>query len=58
VPRAPVLIYSYLMCSQAIDQNIFPKVLGTPQCSIARSQHWAVPTTEGKIILVYWLTTH
>jgi hypothetical protein len=23
------IIYSYLMCSQAIDQNIFPKVLGT-----------------------------
>jgi hypothetical protein len=23
------ILYSYLMCSQAIDQNIFPKVLGT-----------------------------
>ena len=26
------------MCSQAIEQNDFPKVLGTAQCSIARSQ--------------------
>jgi hypothetical protein len=32
------IIYSYLMCSQAIEQNIFPKVLGTAQCSIAQSQ--------------------
>ena len=26
------------MCSQAIDQHIVPKVLGTPQCCIAQSQ--------------------
>ena len=28
-------IYSYFMCSQAIDQNIFPEVLRSAQCYIA-----------------------
>ena len=36
------LLYSYLMCSQAIDQNIFPKVLGT-----AKVFYCPKPTAEG-----------
>jgi hypothetical protein len=41
-----VIIYSYLMCSQAIDQNIFPKVLGTAQVF-----YCSKPTAEGNITL-------
>jgi hypothetical protein len=37
----------YLMCSQAINQNIFPKVLGTAQCSIAQSR-WSCSHYRGK----------
>ena len=33
-----MMLYSYLMCSQATDQNIFPEVFRSAQCSIARSQ--------------------
>ena len=36
------IVYSYLMCSQAIDQNIFPKVLGTAQVFYCPK-----PTAEG-----------
>ena len=36
------IVYSYLMCSQAIDQNIFPKVLGTAQVLYCPK-----PTAEG-----------
>ena len=52
------------MCSQAIDQNIFPLVLRSAQCSIARSQrlraiaHLADLRTKGKILLIYCLATH
>ena len=52
------------MCSQAIDQNIFPEVLRSPQYSIARSQrlraieHLADLRTKGEILLIYSLATH
>ena len=36
------IIYSYLMCSQSIDQNIFPKVLVTAQVFYCPK-----PTAEG-----------
>jgi hypothetical protein len=61
-------IYMYLytvifkMYYQAIDQNIFPEVLRSAQCSIARSQRlkaielWADLSTEGKYFLsIAWL---
>ena len=27
-----IILYSYLMSEKSIDQNIFPKVLGTARC--------------------------
>jgi hypothetical protein len=34
-----IILYSYLMGVQAIDQNIFPRYWERPKCSIARGQH-------------------
>ena len=56
------ILYSYLMCSQAIDQNIFPKVLGTAQvfyCPKLRAiEHLSYSQDRWKKNLVYCLATH
>ena len=56
------ILYSYLMCSQAIDQNIFPKVLGTSQvfyCPKLRAiEHLSYSQDRRKKNLVYCLATH
>ena len=41
-----LIVYSYLMCSQAIDQHMFRKVLGTAQVFYCPK-----PTAEGNITL-------
>ena len=52
------------MCSQTMDQNIFPKVMRSVHCSIARRswlwsiEHLADLRTKGKMLLIYSLATH
>ena len=50
------------MCSQAIDQNIFPKVLGTAQVfyfpKLRAIEHLSCSQYRGNTIVVYCLATH
>ena len=50
----PSILYSYLMCSQAIDQNIFPKVLGSQR--LRAIEHLSCSQYRGKIFWsIAWL---